>query len=141
MVAFSLDKRGKEPFGILAPGLDSKNDLTLVCLDANKRPLVFVIECKNSGSIGNAQHQIECGIAFCKYLFQLIVFVHDIKMTPRFFGVAVYRPKFPPKGTTRPQFVTVGQNGILRATWHLDVELPLTELIRAAEATRLSGCK
>lgn len=134
MVAFSLDTRNRNPFPILAPGLNARNDLTVVCLAQDGTPLIFVIECKSSGRPGDAQHQIECGIEFCKYLFELIVFCHGIKLEPRYFGVAAYRPANPPKGTTRPSFVRQGKHGLLRAEWSIDVELPLSELIRAAKA-------
>lgn len=136
MVAFSLDKKGKDPFPILAPGLNSRNDLTVVCLGSDGTALVFVIECKNSGNPGNAQHQIECGIAFCEYLFKVMLFTHGAKVAPRYFGVAAYRPATPLKGTTRPKFVDQGKHGVLRAEWPIAVALPLAELIRAAEACK-----
>lgn len=134
MVAFSLDKKGKNPFGILAPGLDAKNDLTIVCLGTKGQVLVFVIECKNAKDQRKAQHQIEAGIAFCEYLFKIILFNHGKTIVPRCFGVVVFRPKFAPKGTTRPKFVKQGEHGVHRAEWHIDVALPLKELILAAEA-------
>lgn len=134
-VAFSLDKLRMNPFEVLAPGLNSRNDLTVCCLSPNGVPLVFVIECKNSLSPGEAQHQIGCGIAFCKYLFQLIRFQHGIQVEPRYFGVAVYRTKSPAKGLTRPspvKFVMQGKHGgLMRADCSTEVVLPLTELIRA----------
>lgn len=133
-VAFSLDRPGKNPFLIIKSGLNARNDLTVVCLSAKGIPLVFVIECKNTGNPGKAQHQIECGMAFCDYLFKLLRFGHGICVAPRYFGVAAYRPKTPPKGTTRPKFVHQGNHGGLwRTDWSINVELPLTELIRAAE--------
>jgi len=133
MVAFSLDKRGKNPFQILAPGLDARNDLTVICLGAGGVPLLFAIECKGVESTGRAQHQIECGIAFGEYLFHLIRFPHGQRRKPRCFGVAAFRPKSPPKGTTRPNFVRQGKGDVLRANWHIDVDLPVSELIRATE--------
>ncbi|MDP2831960.1 MAG: hypothetical protein Q8Q28_01415 [Pseudomonadota bacterium] len=133
MVALSLDKKGKDPFPILAPGLNSRNDLTIICLGQSGKPLVFVIECKNSANPGDAQHQMECGKAFCEYLFKLILFQHGTKVSPDYFGVAVYLPKSPPKGLTRPKFIQVGLHSLMRAEWHLAVDLPLSELIRAAE--------
>ncbi len=132
-VAFTLDPASKKnPFSILAPGFNARNDLTVVCLDNRGRPLVFIIECKNSSSAGNAQHQIECGMAFCKYLFNLLRFGHGQIVEPRLFGVVAYRPKSSPKGNTRPCFIKPGQNRILRADWAVHVELPLLELIRAS---------
>lgn len=132
-VAFTLDPTSKQnPFPILAPGLNARNDLTIVCLDSHGRPLIFIVECKNSSSAGNAQHQIECGMAFCKYLFSLLRFGHGQIVEPRLFGVVAYRPKSLPKGRTRPCFIEQGQNSILRADWAVDVDLPLSELIRAA---------
>lgn len=130
-VAFSLDKNGKNPFPILNAGLDKRNDLTLICLGSDGIPLVFVIECKNSVRPGEAQIQIEAGVAFCEYFFKILLFAHGMKLKPRFFGVAVYRPKQPPKGQTRPTFVHQGNHNILRADWHVDVDLPVSELIRA----------
>lgn len=136
-VAFSLDKHRLNPFEVLAPGLNSRNDLTVCCLDPNGTPLVFVIECKNSPSPGDAQHQIGCGIAFCKYLFQLIRFRHGLQVEPRYFGVAVYRTRNPAKGLTRPspiKFIQQGKDGgFLRADCSTDVDLPLTALIRATQ--------
>lgn len=131
-VAFSLDKPSLNPFMVLAPGLNSRNDLTVLCLGADGVPLVFVIECKNSPSPGDAQHQIGCGIAFCEYLFKLVRFRHGIQVEPRYFGVAAYRPKSPPKGLTRPKFVRQGSHGgLMRADWSVNVDLPWTELVRA----------
>lgn len=131
-IAFSLDKPGLNPFDILAPGLNSRNDLTVCCLSPKGIPLVFVIECKNSVRPGDAQHQISCGMEFCKYLFSLLRFKHGIRVEPKYFGVAAYRPKSPPKGLTRPRFIRQGGNdGLMRAEWLVDVVLPLSELIRA----------
>lgn len=135
-VAFSLDKPQMNPFEVLAPGLNSRNDLTVCCLGPNGIPLIFVIECKNSPSPGGAQHQIGCGIAFCKYLFQLVRFRHGMQVEPKYFGVAVYRTKSPAKGLTRPspvKFIQQGNHdGFMRADCSTDVDLPLTALIRAA---------
>lgn len=133
MVAFSLDKKAKNPFPILNAGFNKRNDLTLICLTSDGKPLVFVIECKNSERPGDAQIQIEAGIAFCEYLFKILLFTHGLKLVPRFFGVAVFRPRQPPKGQTRPTFVRQGNHNILRAEWHVDVDLPVSELIRAVE--------
>ncbi len=133
--AFSLDKPGKDPFPIVVPGMNSRNDLTVVCLDSKGQPLVFVVECKNSGSPNNAQHQIECGMAFCEYLFKLLSVCHGKHIVPKLFGVAAYNPKSPPKGTTRPRFVSQGKLGILRAEWSIALELPLRELVQAAESS------
>jgi len=136
-VAFSLDKHGLNPFMVLAPGLNSRNDLTVVCLGADGVPVVFVIECKNSPSPGDAQHQIGCGMAFCEYLFQLVRLRHGIQVKARYFGVAAYRPKSSPKGLTRPKFVRQGNHGgLLRADWFVDVVLPLTELVRATQEVK-----
>ena len=133
-VAFSLDKSGLDPFKVLAPGLNSRNDLTVVCLSADGVPLVFVMECKNSINPGHAQHQIGCGIAFCEYLFQILRLRDGLKYNAKYFGVAAYRPKSPPKGETRPKFVRQGNHaGLLRADWLVDVVLPLSELVRATE--------
>ncbi|WP_180880408.1 hypothetical protein [Stenotrophomonas maltophilia] len=130
-VAFSLDVKGEEPFAILGPGFNTRNDFTVVCLSEEGRPLVFVVECKNSESPGDAQAQISRGIHFVEYLFDIINSVKKWQLDPRIFGVAAYRPRFPPKGTTRPKFVEVGAAKILRAEWHVGVVLPLSELIRA----------
>lgn len=134
-VAFSLDAPGLNPFDILAPGLNSRNDLTVCCLSEKGIPLVFVMECKNSTSPGDAQHQISCGMAFCRYLFQLVQFRHGIGVEPQYFGVAVYRTRSPLKGSTRPslpKFVRQGNyGGLMRADCAVDVVLPLTALIRA----------
>lgn len=133
-VAFSLDHPGQDPFPVLAAGLNSRNDLTVICLSPAGVPLVFVIECKNSPSPGDAQHQIECGIAFCKYMFDLALRDLDVDAGDvRYFGVVAYRPKFPPKGVTRPLFVRQGKGNILRTDWYVDVVLPLAELIRSTE--------
>lgn len=143
-VAFSLDVRGKEPFGIFNAGkrkICAKNDLTVICLDMQGDPLVFVFEHKNSTDSGNAQFQIESGQAFCEYLFRLLKLQTQRQLKPRFFGIVVYRLNNPRgKGTTRPRnnttrlrFRTSGKNGLLRAEWDMNVVLPLTELIRAAE--------
>lgn len=134
-VAFSLDKPGKDPFPIVVPGMNSRNDLTVVCLDSQGQPLVFVVECKNSGSPNNAQYQIECGMAFCDYLFKLIRICRREHIVPKLFGVAAYNPKSPPKGTTRPSFISQGKLGILRAEWSIASVLPLRELVQAAERT------
>lgn len=133
MAAFSLDKKGKNPFQIIAQGLNSRNDLTVICLSQTGKPMVFVFEYKNSSNPGNAQHQIECGKAFCEYLFKLISLNSNEKANPDYFGVAVYHPKSPQKGLTRPKFMQVGRHGLWRAEWSISVDLPLTELIRAAE--------
>lgn len=130
-VAFTLDVHGLDPFPVVAPGINARNDMTVVCLSPGGVPLVFVIECKNSNNPGQAQHQIECGIAFCKYVFELLSINRDVSVTPMYFGVAAYRPRLSPKGTTRPKFVAQGSGGILRADWLVDVELPLAELVRA----------
>lgn len=135
-IAFSLDKSGKDPFHIIVPGMNSRNDMTVVCLGDDKRPLVFVIECKNSGNPNNAQRQIECGIDFCTYLFRLMRTCHGVNIEPKIFGVAAYNPKSPPKGTTRPRFVRQGKQGVLRAEWSIATELPLKELVEAASAIR-----
>jgi hypothetical protein len=136
-VAFSLDKPALNPFMVLAPGMNSRNDLTVCCLASNGTPLVFVIECKNSPSPGDAQHQISCGIAFCKYLFELIRSRHRVQIEPKYFGVAVYRTKSPSKGLTRPgsiKFVRQGNHGgLMRADYSVELVLPLTELLRATE--------
>jgi hypothetical protein len=134
MLAFSLDKAGRNPFDILAPGSNLRNDLTVVCRGKDQQPLVFVFECKNSSNTLNAQKQIEHGTAFCEYLFKLLHVNHGLHFQPRCMGVLAYRPKHPPKGTTRPQFGPVGLHGGLRADWRHDIELPLRELMRAAEA-------
>lgn len=133
LVAFSLDKRGKNPFPVVAAGLNARNDLTIICLGSDGVPLLFAIECKASESPGQAQHQIECGIAFGEYLFELIRFSHGLSLRPRCFGVAAYRPKNPPKGTTRPSFIKQGRGKVLRADWSIDVDLPVAELIRSVE--------
>lgn len=134
-VAFSLDKPRMNPFEVLAPGLNSRNDLTVCCLTPKGIPLIFVIECKNSPSPGDAQHQIGCGIAFCKYLFELVRFRHGVQAEPKYFGVAVYRTRSPIKGLTRPspvKFINQGNHGgLMRADCTSDVVLPLTALIRA----------
>lgn len=133
-VAFSMDVRGKEPLAILNAGeMRTRNDLTVICLDEQGYPLVFVLEHKNSPNIGDAQFQIECGQAFCEYLFRLLELREQRLPKPRFFGIAVYRLRHPPKGTTRPSFVPIGNMGLKRAYWDMDIDLPLTELIRAAE--------
>jgi hypothetical protein len=134
MLAFTLDKAGRNPFDILASGCDLRNDLTIVCRGQNDRPLVFVIECKRSGSPLHAQRQIEHGVAFCEYLLKLVHVGHGTRLNPRFMGVVAYRPKQPAKGTTRPQFKPVGRHDLLRAEWHYDTALPLRELVNAAEA-------
>lgn len=134
MVAFSLDTRGRNPFPVVAAGMNARNDLTVICLGADASPLLFAIECKASESPGHAQYQIECGIAFGEYLFKLIRFSHGHALKPRCFGVAAYRPKSPLKGTTRPSFIKQGKGNMLRADWSIDVDLPISELIRAAEA-------
>lgn len=131
-LVFSLDQRGKNPFEIIAPGMNNRNDLTVFCFGKDSIPLIFVIECKNSGSPGTAQKQIECGIAFVDYLFKLIKIQHGTGVSPKIYGVAAYRPPSPPKGTTRPKFVETGNNGILRADWSIAVELPLSALVKAA---------
>lgn len=130
-LVFSLDQQGHNPFEIIAPGINNRNDLTVVCFGDKSTPLVFVIECKNSGSPGKAQRQIECGVAFVEYLFKLIKIQHGTGIHPEIFGVAAYRPASPPKGTTRPKFVVTGTNGLLRADWSIAVVLPLSELIKA----------
>jgi hypothetical protein len=141
-VAFSLDVRGLEPLAILNPsmrGLTARNDLTIVCLSEEGVPLVFIIECKNAESPGKAQEQIECGQAFCEYLFKLLQIQDSRIPKPRYFGVAVYRPKSPPKGITGPagmKFKPTGKAGLPRADWHIDTCLPLNDLIRATEAKR-----
>ncbi len=135
-LAFSLDKRGKDPFPIVAAGFNARNDLTVICLKSDGTPLLFAIECKASESPGNAQHQIECGIAFGEYLFKLIRFQHGLRLKPHCFGVAAYRPKSAQKGTTRPSFVRQGKGNVLRAEWHIDVDLPVSELVRAVEGLR-----
>jgi hypothetical protein len=133
-VAFSLDKQGHNPFEILSAGYNTRNDLTICCLSAAGVPLVFVIECKNSTSSGNAQNQIECGIAFCEYLFRIVEIKHNLITSPKFFGVLAYKPKTPAKGFTKPQspiFAKVGKLGVMRADWHIGAPLPLTALARA----------
>jgi hypothetical protein len=135
LLAFSLDKPGRNPFDILAAGRNLRNDLTVVCRGRNAQPLVFVFECKRSGSPLNAQRQLEHGMAFCEYLFELVRVTHGTRFRPQCMGVVAYRPKHPPKGTTRPSFFKVDQHGMFRADWHYDVELPLRELVRAAEQT------
>lgn len=130
-VAFSLDKPGKDPFSVIPAGMNNRNDLTIVCLAKDGTPVVFVVECKNSGSPLTAQRQIECGMAFSEYLFKIIGIHRKVNLKPRIYGVVAYLPKSPPKGTTRPQFVEQGLRGILRAEWQLNVELPLNELVRA----------
>ncbi|MBL8473921.1 MAG: hypothetical protein KF778_06610 [Rhodocyclaceae bacterium] len=134
MVAFSLDKRGENPFPVVAAGMNARNDLTVICRGTDASPLLFAIECKASENPRRAQYQIECGIAFGEYLFKLIRFSHGHALTPRCFGVAAYRPKSPPKGTTRPSFFKQGKGNTLRANWPIDVDLPISELIRAAQA-------
>ncbi len=136
-VAFSMDVRGKKPVAILKSGkICSVNDLTFICLDSKGYPLVFIFEHKDSFDIRNAQLQIECGQAFCEYLFRLLELQYPrIPKSPRFFGIAVYRLKYPPKGTTRPNFVPIGVRGLNRAYWDMNIVLPLTELIRATEKT------
>ncbi len=134
--AFSLDKRGKDPFPIVAAGFNARNDLTVICLQSDGTPLLFVIECKGSLRPRDAQHQIDCGIAFGEYLFKLVRFQHGLRLTPRCFGVAAYRPKSPPKGLTRPSFIRQGHGSNWRAEWHIDVDLPVSELVRAVEGLR-----
>jgi hypothetical protein len=134
MIAFSLDKRGLNPFPILntsEAGLSAKNDLTVIC-ESGGHIYVFVIEYKNAGNPGKAQHQIECGAAFCEYLFTLLRYCYDVNITPRILGVAAYRPQ---KGKTTPRikFSAQGQHGLLRANWLIENPLPLSELVRAAE--------
>ena len=136
MVAFSLDKRGLNPFPILntsEKGLSAKNDLTIIC-ESGGQVYVFVIEYKNSSKPGKAQHQIECGAAFCEYLFKLLQYCHGVTIArpPRILGVAAYRPQ---KGKTTPRikFSAQGQHGILRADWLIEDTLRLSELVRAAE--------
>lgn len=134
MVAFSLDKRGLNPFPILntsEAGLSAKNDLTIICENSGQ-VYVFVIEYKNSFNPGKAQHQIECGAAFCEYLFKLIRYSYGANVTPRILGVAAYRPQ---KGKTTPRikFCEQGQHGIWRADWLIEGTLPLSELVRAAQ--------
>lgn len=133
-VLFSLDKPGCQPFAVLSAGYNTRNDLTVCCLSESGEPLVFVIECKNSKSTGNAQHQIDCGVAFCEYLFRIFEIKQNQKIEPQFFGVVVYQTKTPAKGTTRPkplEFAKVGKHGVMRAEWHMHTVLPLTTLIRA----------
>lgn len=131
-VAFSMDVRGKEPLGIINSGrLCARNDLTVICLDEKGIPLVFLFEHKNSTQIGDAQFQLECGQAFCEYLFRLLQLQEPRIPKPRFFAIAVYRLRQPPKGTTRPQFSSSGN--LTRAYWDMGIPLPLTELIRAAQ--------
>ena len=131
-LVFSLDKKNRNPFEIIAPGINHRNDLTVICFGKNLAPLIFVIECKNSGNPLTSQKQIECGIAFTEYLLKLNKIHFGIEVQPEFFGVAAYRPQSPPKGTTRPRFVTTGKNGVMRADWSIAVELPLRELVKAA---------
>ncbi len=134
MVAFSIDQRGQNPFPVLnleIKGLSAKNDLTIICENKGK-VYVFVLEYKNSANPGRAQHQIECGIAFCEYLFKLLRVCYGVGVVPHFFGVAAYRPQ---KGKTNPRikFAKTGLNGVLRADWLIENVLPLSELVRAAE--------
>lgn len=131
-LVFSLDKQGRNPFEIIAPGMNNRNDLTVLCFGDKSTPLVFVIECKNSGSPLTAQKQIDCGVAFVEYLFKLVKIQHGTGIHPKVYGVAAYRPASPPKGTTRPKFVKTGKSGLMRANWSIAVELPLLELVRAA---------
>ncbi len=140
MVAFSLDVRGANPFPVFnasVAGLTAKNDLTIICENKGK-VYVFVIEYKNSANPGNAQHQIECGMAFAEYLFKLLRYCQGLKIEPHIFGVAAYRPRRPAKGQTNPQirFSRQGLHDILRAEWIIDdaFPLPLSELVRAAES-------
>ena len=136
MVAFSLDKPGKTAFEVLGRGLDSKNDLTVICRGSSGHALVFVIECKNSRQTLGAQGQIECGIAFCEYLFKLLLSRCRFKVEARFLGVLVNDTRTPTKGTTRPSrmvFTRQGLYSVWRAQWPISVPLPMTELIRAAE--------
>ena len=131
-VAFSMDIRGKEPVAIINAGkMRCRNDLTVICLDEKGSPLVFLFEHKNSENIGDAQFQIESGQAFCEHLFRLLELQYPRIPKPRFFGIAVYRLKYPPKGTTRPNFTPIGNRGLNRAYWDMNIDLPLTELIRA----------
>ncbi len=133
-VAFSLDMPSCNPFEILSAGFNTRNDLTVCCLSESGEPLVFVIECKNSKSTGNAQDQIDCGVAFCDYFFRIFEIKQNQKIKPKFFGVVVYQTKTPAKGTTRPrplEFAQVGKHGVMRADWHMNTALPLTALIRA----------
>lgn len=134
-VAFSLDTPNCNPFAILSAGYNTRNDLTVCCLSESGDPLVFVIECKNSKSPGNAQNQIDCGVAFCQYFFRVFEIKHNLNIHPRFLGVVVYQTKTPAKGTTRPkplEFAKVGKHDVLRAEWNINTVLPLTALIRAA---------
>lgn len=134
MLAFSIDKRRQNPFPVLNPainGLSAKNDLTIIC-ENKGRVYVFVLEYKNATNPGRAQHQIECGIAFCEYLFKLLNICHGSGVVPHFFGVAAYRPQ---KGRTTPRikFAKTGLRGVLRADWLIENPLPLSVLVRAAE--------
>lgn len=137
LLAFSLDKRGLNPFPVLNPataGLTAKNDLTIIC-ESKGQVYVFIIEYKNAPNPGKAQHQIECGMAFCEYLFKLIGYCHAINVKPHFFGVAAYRPQ---KGKTIPRikFTRQGHHQIWRADWLIESTLPLSELVRAAECAQ-----
>jgi len=136
-VAFSMDVRGKEPVAILNKGkFRCRNDLIVICLDESGSPLVFLFEHKNSEDIGDAQFQLDSGQAFCEYLFHLLKLQDQRLPDPRYFGIAVYRPKSISIGTTKPKevsFKPTGKHQLLRAGWHMDVTLPLTALISAAE--------
>ncbi len=131
-----LNKSNSAIYYALGEKLHSMVESAEIRTDNGGQVYVFVIEYKNSTKPSKAQHQIECGAAFCEYLFKLLRYCYGINITPRILGVAAYRPAYrPQKGNTSPQiaFSVQGQHGILRADWLIQSPLPLSVLVAAAK--------
>lgn len=138
--AFSLDVQGRQPFAVLNPktrGLTSRCDLIVFCF-SDGQPLAFLIEVKGGKNPVEAQHQIEAGAAFCRYLCDLVTINGSLGViAPKMFGLVVYVLPRPLMGATKPKpinFFPQGKTGIPRASWDVDTPLPLSSLLSAAAA-------